>query len=87
MVKGKLGRKRLSHPLDNRFMEAIDAAAMRTGDTESDEYLEGWRSSDPIAFGDNPEQQLADVAAKLEADYPRERLVALMKSGGVETAP
>jgi len=84
MVKGKMGRKRLSHPLDNRFMEAIDAAAMRTGDTESEEYLQGWRSSDPVPFGDNPEQQLAEVAAQLEADYPRERLVGLMKSGGLE---
>ena len=84
MVKGKMGRKRLSHPLDNRFMEAIDAAAMRTGDTESDEYLEAWRSSDPIPFGDQPEQQLAEVAAQLEADYPRERLLELMRNGGIE---
>ena len=85
MVKGKLGRQRLSHPLDNRFMEAIDAAAMRIGDTNSDEYLQGWRSSEPMAFGENPEQQLAELAAKLEEDYPRERLVALIKSGGSET--
>lgn len=77
-----MGRQRLSHPLDNRFMEAIDAAAMKIGDTASDEYLNGWRSSEPIAFGEQPDQQLADVAAQLEADYPRARLIALMKNGG-----
>lgn len=84
MVKGKIGRQRLSHPLDNRFMEAIDAAAMKIGDTDSDEYLAGWRSSSPEAFGDNPEEQLAEVAAQLEADYPRARLILLMKNGGNE---
>ena len=31
MVKAKIGRKRLSRPLPDRFMEAIDAAAMKTG--------------------------------------------------------
>lgn len=84
MVKGKVGRERFSQPLDNRFMEAIDAAAMKVGDTESDDYLAGWRSSEPFAFGDQPAEQLAEVAAKLEADYSRARLVALMKNGGLE---
>ncbi len=84
MVKGKIGRKRLSHPLDNRFMEAIDAAAMKIGDTNSDDYLSGWRSSEPQAFGVDPEAQLAQVASKLEVDYPRERLLTLMKNGGLE---
>lgn len=86
MVKGKVGRQRLSCPLDNRFMEAIDAAAMKVGDTESDEYLAGWRSSEPMAFGDQPQAQIEQVAAQLEADYPRERLIALMKNGGLNPA-
>ena len=83
MLKGKVGRKRVSQPLDNRFMEAIDAAAMRTGDTNSEEYLEDWRSSEssPIE-SDDPQAYLAQLAAKIEADYPRERLLALIKTGG-----
>lgn len=84
LVKGKFGRERLSQSLHNRFMEAIDAAAMKTGDTTSDDYLEGWRRSAPIAFGDNPQTQLTEFVARLEEDYPHERLIALMKSGGVE---
>ena len=85
MLKGKVGRKRVSQPLDNRFMEAIDAAAMRTGDTNSEEYLEDWRSSDSLAIeSDDASAYLAKLAAKIEADYPRERLLALIKSGGRE---
>lgn len=82
MVKGKEGRKRFSCPLDPRFMEAIDAAAMRTGDTNSDEYLEGWISSESIPMEGDGQECLNQAAAELEEQYPRERLVALIKSGG-----
>ncbi|MFT5656295.1 MAG: hypothetical protein ACI9XU_002022 [Arenicella sp.] len=82
MVKGKDGRTRLSCPLDARFMEAIDAAAMRTGDTNSDEYLQGWISSEPMPIEGDGQECLNNAAAELEAQYPRERLVALIKSGG-----
>ncbi len=83
MLKGKVGRKRVAQPLDNRFMEAIDAAAMRTGDTNSEEYLEDWRASESAPIeGDDAQEFLQQIAAGLEADYPRERLVALIKSGG-----
>lgn len=82
MVKGKEGRKRLSCPLDPRFMEAIDAAAMRTGDTNSDEYLEGWKSSESMPLEGDGQECLKRAAAALEDQYPRETLVALIKSGG-----
>ena len=84
MVKGKEGRKRLSCPLPARFMEAIDAAAMRTGDTNSDEYLEGWRSSDPITIDGDGQQCLNNAAIEIDEQYPRERLRALIKNGGWE---
>ena len=82
MLKGKVGRKRVSHPLDNRFMEAIDAAAMRTGDVNSDEYLEHWRSSDSMPIEGEASEFLAQIAAEIESQYPRERLLGLIKSGG-----
>jgi len=86
MVKGKVGRKRVSQPLDGRFMEAIDAAAMRTGDTNSAQYLEDWRSSESLSIESEDAQAfLVKAAADLEADYPRERLLALIKSGGRES--
>ncbi|MFT5573016.1 MAG: hypothetical protein ACI9FR_001949 [Cryomorphaceae bacterium] len=84
MVRGKEGRKRVSTPLDKRFMEAIDTAAMRTGDTNSDQYLEDWKPSDSFEIEGDPQQCLDKVAAELEAEYPRDRLIALAKNGGRE---
>lgn len=84
MVKGKVGRTRLKRALSDRFMEAIDAAAMRTGDTNSDEYLEHWKPSKPIAIEGDAEQCLDSAAADLERQFPRERLLALIKNGGWE---
>ena len=87
MLKGKVGRKRVSQPLDNRFMEAIDAAAMRTSDTSSDDYLEDWKPSDSLPIeGDDAQAFLAQRASEIEADYPRERVLALIKSGGREAS-
>lgn len=84
MVRGKEGRKRVSAPLDKRFMEAIDAAAMRTGDTNSDEYLEDWRPSEYFAIEGDAQACLDKVAAELEAQFPRERLIAMARNGGRE---
>ncbi|NND81654.1 MAG: hypothetical protein HKN50_04425 [Gammaproteobacteria bacterium] len=86
MVKAKVGRQRYKRPLSDRFMEAIDAAAMRTGDTETDEYLEHWRSSEPINIDGDIDACLEAAIEELEAAYPRERLVALIKNGGTEAA-
>ena len=83
-MRGKAGRKRVSSPLDKRFMEAIDAAAMRTGDTNSDEYLNDWKPSENFSIQGDPQACLDAVAAELEAQYPRDRLLALIKNGGRE---
>lgn len=85
MVKGKVGRTRLSCPLTPRFMEAIDAAAMRAGDTDSDQYLEDWNASDPIPIEGDGQQCIDKAAADIEQQYPRERLVELIKNGGRDT--
>lgn len=84
LVRGKEGRKRVSSPLDKRFMEAIDAAAMRTGDTNSDEYLEDWKPSENFVIEGDAQECLDQVAAQLDAEYPRDRLIALAKNGGRE---
>ncbi|MCI0520097.1 MAG: virulence factor, partial [Chloroflexi bacterium] len=46
-VKAQAGRQRASRPLSARFQEAIDAAAMISGATDSDAYLNDWRAGDP----------------------------------------
>ena len=86
MVKAKIGRKRLSAPLSNRFMEAIDMAAMRDGETDSEAYLEHWRASENFAIEGDAQACLDQVAARLEAEFPHERLIAVAKNGGIVEA-
>ena len=52
-VSVKAGRKEEKRMLDNRFMEAIDMAAMRSGSTDTDSYLADWRRSAPVPVSDD----------------------------------
>jgi hypothetical protein len=81
----KAGRRNVAkRELSLRFTEAIDMCAMRTGAAESDDYLEQWRRSDPMEVGDDLEAEAQKAADQLEAEYDREKLVALVKAGGNE---
>ena len=82
MVKGKVGRKRVKRALSPRFMEAIDAAAMRTGDTNTDDYLADWKPSEEQPISGDADACLDAVANELEQKFPRETLVKLIKNGG-----
>ena len=78
----KAGRRTERRQLDKRFEVAIDAAAMRVGMTGTDAYLEQWRRADPIAVdGDLAEAADAEVA-RLEAEFDKEKLKALVHNGG-----
>ncbi len=78
------GRQNAKRELSLRFTEAIDMAAMRSGAAHSDDYLAEWRKSEPVGVGDDLEAEAEKAAAELEAQYDRERLVALAKAGGKE---
>ena len=81
----KAGRKNVAkRELSLRFTEAIDMCAMRTGAAETDDYLAEWRRADPVEVGDDLEAEAEKAANALEEEYPKERLVALVKSGGKE---
>ena len=56
--------------------------AMRTGAAETDDYLAEWRKADPIPVSDDLEAEADKAVAEIEAEFDRERLVALVKSGG-----
>jgi hypothetical protein len=85
-VTAKEGRITARRELSLRFTEAIDVAAMRSGAAGTDEYLSEWRRGEPIGCGADLEAEVAAAAAKIEADYDKERLVALAKNGGREEA-
>lgn len=78
----KKGRQAAKRELSLRFTEAIDMCAMRSGAHETDEYLAEWRRGDPVTVSDDLEAEAQKAADALENDYPKERLVALVKSGG-----
>lgn len=78
------GRQNAKRELPLRFTEAIDMAAMRSGDSDTDAYLAEWRKADPVTVSDELEAEAEKAAAALDAEYPRERLVALAKAGGKE---
>ena len=78
----KKGRNAAKRELPLRFTEAIDMCAMKVGARDSDAYLAEWRRGAPVAVSDDLEQEADKALAAIEADYTKERLLALVKSGG-----
>ncbi|RBP04049.1 cvfA/B/C family virulence factor [Roseiarcus fermentans] len=80
----KAGRRSARRELSERFVRAIDAAAMRAGATSDDAYLAHWRRSAPVPCGDDLEAEAEAAAARLEAEYDADRLAQLAKHDGRE---
>ena len=81
-VSVKAGRKEEKRMLDNRFMEAIDMAAMRDGATATDDYLADWRRGEPLAVGDDLAAEADAAKARLESEYGQDRIKSLIANGG-----
>jgi hypothetical protein len=84
-VSVKIGRKEEKRMLDNRFMEAIDMAAMRSGATDSDAYLNDWRRSEPVAVSDELGTEADKAKAELESHYSQDKIKSLIANGGKES--
>ena len=81
MVVAREGRSaRHKVQLPARFQVAIDEAAMRAGAIGTDEYLDGWLRSDWQEQPGDPQEVAQAVAARLEADYPPQRLRKLLST-------
>jgi len=81
-VSVKAGRKEEKRMLDNRFMEAIDMAAMRDGATATDDYLADWRRAEPVAVGDDLAAEVEAAKARLEAEFTQDKIKSLIANGG-----
>ena len=79
----KRGRESAKRQLTERFEQAIDRAAMKARLRDTDSYLAEWRRADPVAVGEDLEQEAASAAEKLEADYDEARLKRLVDNGGL----
>jgi hypothetical protein len=82
----KAGRATAKRELSERFIRAIDAAAMHAGAKSADDYLADWRKGDPIACGDDLEAEATAAAGRLETEYDTHRLAVLAKHNGRESA-
>lgn len=80
----RAGRRTAKRPLSERFQESIDRAAMRANLRDTDAYLGEWQRIFAGTCGDDVEAEAEAAAARLEADYPPERLRALVANGGLE---
>jgi Virulence factor len=83
----RAGRKSARRPLPDRFQEAIDRAAMRAGLRDADAYLAEWRRTAAGPCGDDLEAEAETAAARLDAEYPPERLRAMVAAGGLNAKP
>ena len=80
-MTAKAGRRTARAQLDDRFQEAIDAAAMRAGMSGTDAYLAEWRR-ETRPCGDDIEAEVAAEAARLADVYSDEALDRLVRSSG-----
>ena len=78
----RAGRKAAKRELPDRFVQAIDACAMRVGARDSDTYLAEWRRGAPEACGDDLEAEADAAFASLDREFDRERLRRLVENEG-----
>ncbi len=81
-VIAKAGRASEKRMLPDRFQEAIDMAAMRSGAAGTDDYLAEWRRGAPAECSDDLAGEVQKAAEAIDTDYGPERLKALIANGG-----
>ena len=81
VIVGK-GRRASKVQLTERFEQAIDRAAMKVGAAGTDAYLAEWRRAAPYAMDGAPDQIATDEAARLEAEFDKDRIKQLIANDG-----
>jgi hypothetical protein len=81
VIVGK-GRKATKIQLPERFEQAIDRAAMKTGAAGTDAYLAEWRKAGPVEVEGDPEEVAKAEAARIEAQYDQNAIKALIANDG-----
>jgi len=83
VIVGK-GRRASKIQLPERFEQAIDRAAMKTGAAGDDAYLAAWRKTEPTEVEGDPEEVVKREAARLDAAYDQEKIKSLIANDGWE---
>lgn len=76
------GRRAAKVQLPERFEQAIDRCAMRTGARDSDAYLADWRRGEPYLVEGEAADVASGEAARLQAEFTEGAVKALVESGG-----
>ncbi|MBT3789191.1 MAG: hypothetical protein HN725_11565 [Alphaproteobacteria bacterium] len=85
-VIAKQGRKSAKKMLSDRFQEAIDRAAMRSGAAGTDDYLEDWRRGDPTMVDGDLDQAARDLSQQIEQQWSDDALATLVAADGRKEA-
>lgn len=80
----KAGRKTAKRELPEYFIQSVDQCAMKLGAKDSDAYLEEWRRGAPQEVSSDLEAEADKAYGELIEAYPKDRLKALIQSGGVD---
>ena len=76
------GRKASKAMLADRFQEAIDMAAMRSGAAETDDYIAEWRRGTPSEVEGDNDELVAQTVAQLESEFDQQKLKSLIENSG-----
>ena len=76
------GRRGTKLPLPERFEQAIDRAAMKSGAAESDEYMAGFRKADPYSAEGTDAQAAETAVARIDTEYDQDRIKSLIANDG-----
>lgn len=78
------GRRAAKVQLPERFEQAIDRAAMKSGAAGTDAYLQEWRKAPPVtsdSLGDD-QSVAAAFATKIDDEYDQEKIKSLIDNNG-----
>ena len=81
VIVGK-GRRGTKVQLTERFEQAIDRAAMKSGAAGTDDYLADWRKAAPYSVEGADADVAPAEAARLESEYDKNRLLVLINNEG-----
>lgn len=80
-VRANAGRERAAATLPDRFMIAVDQAAMVAGKTKVDEYVAEWRE-ETRACGPDLQEEADTEARRIAEAYPQHLIRSYIRNGG-----
>ncbi|MBQ2261078.1 MAG: virulence factor [Loktanella sp.] len=76
------GRRGTKLPLPERFEQAIDRAAMKSGAAESDDYMAGFRKAAPYPAEGSDSDAAEAAVARIDAEYHSDKIKSLIANDG-----